>query len=65
MTKALKLSLFSVMLSAGFASSAFASEGIGGVVDPSIYRLMVFVMAIFVGFPLLGLLAYAWVRGWF
>jgi NAD(P) transhydrogenase subunit alpha len=50
MTKALKLSLFSVMLSAGFASSAFASEGIGGVVDPSIYRLMVFVMAIFVGY---------------
>jgi NAD(P) transhydrogenase subunit alpha len=27
-----------------------ASEGIGGPVDPSIYRLMVFVMAIFVGY---------------
>ena len=50
MTKALKLSLFSVMLSAGFAIGEFASEGIGGVVDPSIYRLMVFVMAIFVGY---------------
>jgi NAD(P) transhydrogenase subunit alpha len=31
-------------------SAAFASEGIGGAVDPSIYRLMVFVMAIFVGY---------------
>jgi proton-translocating NAD(P)+ transhydrogenase subunit alpha len=32
------------------SSAAFASEGIGGAVDPSIYRLMVFVMAIFVGY---------------
>ncbi|HEX2842918.1 MAG TPA: proton-translocating transhydrogenase family protein [Hyphomicrobium sp.] len=32
-------------------SLAWASgEGIGGPVDPSIYRLMVFVMAIFVGY---------------
>ena len=31
-------------------SAAFASEGIGGTVDPSIYRLMVFAMAIFVGY---------------
>ncbi|WP_244531122.1 proton-translocating transhydrogenase family protein [Hyphomicrobium facile] len=31
-------------------SMASASEGIGGSVDPSIYRLMVFVMAIFVGY---------------
>ncbi|WP_072390956.1 proton-translocating transhydrogenase family protein [Hyphomicrobium sp. CS1GBMeth3] len=32
-------------------TAAFAaSEGIGGPVDPSIYRLMVFVMAIFVGY---------------
>ena len=30
-------------------ASAFASEGIGGAVDPFVYRLMVFVMAIFVG----------------
>ena len=29
---------------------AFASEGIGGAVDPVIYRLMVFAMAIFVGY---------------
>jgi NAD(P) transhydrogenase subunit alpha len=27
-----------------------AADGIGGAVDPSIYRLMVFVMAIFVGY---------------
>lgn len=32
-------------------TAAFAAaEGIGGPVDPSIYRLMVFVMAIFVGY---------------
>jgi NAD(P) transhydrogenase subunit alpha len=29
---------------------AFAAEGIGGSVDPAIYRLMVFAMAIFVGY---------------
>ena len=34
----------------GLPHMAFASEGVGGVVDPSIYRLMVFVMAIFVGY---------------
>ncbi len=32
------------------ATPAFASEGIGGAVDPAIYRLMVFAMAIFVGY---------------
>jgi NAD(P) transhydrogenase subunit alpha len=30
--------------------SALAATGIGGEVDPSIYRLMVFVIAIFVGY---------------
>jgi NAD(P) transhydrogenase subunit alpha len=34
----------------GVPQMAFASEGVGGIVDPSIYRLMVFVMAIFVGY---------------
>ena len=29
---------------------AFASSGIGGTIDPVIYELMVFVMAIFVGY---------------
>jgi NAD(P) transhydrogenase subunit alpha len=32
------------------ATPAFAAGGIGGEVDPSIYRLMVFVIAIFVGY---------------
>jgi H+-translocating NAD(P) transhydrogenase subunit alpha len=31
-------------------AAAFASEGMGGAVDPVIYRLMVFAMAIFVGY---------------
>ena len=30
--------------------AAFAAEGAGGAVDPFVYRLMVFVMAIFVGY---------------
>ena len=32
------------------ATGANASEGMGGTVDPAIYRLMVFAMAIFVGY---------------
>ena len=32
------------------STGAFASEGVGGAVDPAIYRLMVFAMAIFVGY---------------
>jgi NAD(P) transhydrogenase subunit alpha len=32
------------------ASPSFASDGIGGTVDPVVYRLMVFAMAIFVGY---------------
>src|SRR5262245_14102165 len=31
-------------------ASAFAAGGVGGEVDPAIYRLMVFVIAIFVGY---------------
>lgn len=31
-------------------TAAFAAEGMGGAVDPSVYRLMVFAMAIFVGY---------------
>ena len=31
-------------------ATAFASEGLGGAVDPLVYRFMVFVMAIFVGY---------------
>ena len=33
-----------------FPHDALAATGIGGEVDPSIYRLMVFVIAIFVGY---------------
>lgn len=33
-----------------FATSALASEGVGGAVDPFIYRLAVFMLAIFVGY---------------
>ena len=32
------------------ATPAFASEGVGGAVDPFVYRLAVFVLAIFVGY---------------
>jgi H+-translocating NAD(P) transhydrogenase subunit alpha len=32
------------------ASPALAAEGTGGAVDPFVYRLMVFAMAIFVGY---------------
>ena len=35
---------------AAMAGPALAASGIGGEVDPSIYRLMVFVIAIFVGY---------------
>lgn len=31
-------------------TAAWAAEGMGGAVDPSVYRFMVFVMAIFVGY---------------
>ncbi len=37
-------------LLAGLAGPALASEGVGGAVDPTVYRLMVFVMAVFVGY---------------
>jgi NAD(P) transhydrogenase subunit alpha len=52
MTRQQKIGLFALGLIAlaGLPNAAFASEGVGGVVDPSIYRLMVFVMAIFVGY---------------
>ncbi len=44
------LALVSLMAAAVLATPAFASEGVGGAVDPAIYRLMVFAMAIFVGY---------------
>lgn len=46
------LKLLPALFLAGLATAApaFASEGVGGAVDPAIYRLMVFAMAIFVGY---------------
>jgi len=45
-----KIGLLALLLSAGLSAGALASEGIGGTADPAIYRLMVFAMAIFVGY---------------
>ena len=42
--------LLAAALTLLLATPALASEGIGGAVDPAIYRLMVFAMAIFVGY---------------
>ena len=42
--------IFTVAATLFLATPAFASEGIGGAVDPFVYRLMVFAMAIFVGY---------------
>jgi NAD(P) transhydrogenase subunit alpha len=50
MNRLLTLSLVVPLALAGLSGGALASEGVGGVVDPAIYRLMVFVMAIFVGY---------------
>jgi NAD(P) transhydrogenase subunit alpha len=47
MTKALAGGLLALTLTAGTAA---ASEGVAGAVDPFIYQLMVFVIAIFVGY---------------
>jgi NAD(P) transhydrogenase subunit alpha len=44
------VAVFPAMLGALFVSPALAAEGAGGAVDPFVYRLMVFVMAIFVGY---------------
>ena len=49
MTKLKFASLMALAVVAG-SQTAFASEGMGGAVDPGVYRLMVFAMAIFVGY---------------
>jgi H+-translocating NAD(P) transhydrogenase subunit alpha len=46
----LKVALLTALALVAGSQAAFASEGIGGAVDPAIYRLMVFAMAIFVGY---------------
>jgi NAD(P) transhydrogenase subunit alpha len=48
--KLVKLALISFLTLLGPLDVALAAGGDGGAVDPSIYRLMVFVMAIFVGY---------------
>jgi NAD(P) transhydrogenase subunit alpha len=45
-----QLALLTVLLLAGQPGDAAAAEGIGGSVDPFIYQLSVFVIAIFVGY---------------
>ena len=45
----LKFGLVALAASIATATPAFA-EGVGGTVDPFVYRLAVFVMAIFVGY---------------
>ena len=49
MTK-FRIALVSALALIAGTQGAFASEGLGGAVDPAIYRLMVFAMAIFVGY---------------
>jgi NAD(P) transhydrogenase subunit alpha len=44
-----KLTASSLVVTALTATSAFAAEG-GGLVSPSVYELMVFVIAVFVGY---------------
>ena len=46
----LKALLVLSLLFAVNPSMAFASEGVGGAVDPFVYRFMVFVMSVFVGY---------------
>lgn len=46
-----RAALLGLVLATLVPAAAFASgDGVGGPVDPAIYRLMVFVMAIFVGY---------------
>ena len=46
----LKVLIVSALVLAGMSGAALASEGVGGTVSPFIYQLMVFAMAIFVGY---------------
>lgn len=50
MMRQLKVLLASATIFAALASGASASEGIGGAASPFVYQLMVFAMAIFVGY---------------
>ena len=48
--KTFNLLALAILMLCGLTGGALAAEGVGGTVDPSVYRLMVFVMAIFVGY---------------
>lgn len=50
MTRLTSLACLAALGLIASSGGAFASEGIGGTVDPFVYRLMVFAMAIFVGY---------------
>lgn len=50
MMRQLKLLLAAATVFGALAGSASASEGIGGAASPFVYQLMVFAMAIFVGY---------------
>ncbi len=50
MMKQLKVLLAATAVFGALAGSALASEGIGGAASPFVYQLMVFAMAIFVGY---------------
>jgi NAD(P) transhydrogenase subunit alpha len=50
MMRQLKVLLATATFSLVLASGASASEGIGGAASPFVYQLMVFAMAIFVGY---------------
>ena len=48
--RSLKALLAVAVLSLALPGTALAADGMGGAVDPVVYRLMVFAMAIFVGY---------------
>ena len=50
MTRIKNLASLAALALIATSGGAFASEGVGGTVDPFVYRLMVFAMAIFVGY---------------
>ena len=50
MMRQLKVLLAAATVLGALAGSALASEGIGGAASPFVYQLMVFAMAIFVGY---------------
>jgi H+-translocating NAD(P) transhydrogenase subunit alpha len=52
MMKQLKVLLAATAVFGALAGSALASEGIGGAASPFVYQLMVFAMAIFVGYSI-------------